>query len=210
MDSYIIILRFLLVFIASFMFGFERQRAHKPVGFGTFIFVSLGACALAIIALSIGIPGSIALISAVVTGIGFLGAGALIRGADKVFGFTTAAGIWLFAILGLSIGLGYYLIGSVIYFLVWFVIIFDRYFETKGIGSYQRKLNISVDKNTDENEIKECFLTYNIKHKKIGVEFDRKNNRLIFNYIIEGSRDNLNKASSILLNKLWLQSLKIE
>src|SRR3989338_8472325 len=101
-----IILRFFVVAILSSLYGLQRQRRHKPVGFGTIVFVSVGACALAILAVELGIENSIGLLGAIVTGIGFLGAGAIIKNNDRIFGFTTAASIWLFSIFGLIVGLG--------------------------------------------------------------------------------------------------------
>ncbi len=210
MDTIILLLRFLLTFIASFFFGFERRKSHKPVGFGTFIFVCSGSCALGLIASSIGVPDSIPLISAVITGIGFLGAGALIKGADKVFGFTTAASIWLFAILGVVMGLGYYLVGSIIYISIWVVTIYDNYLEKKGIGSYQRKLTIMTNDIVKEDVIKECFLPYNISYRKLNLEVNNKKNSINCTYVIEGTRESLNKVASALLEKDWLESCKIE
>ena len=93
METLTIVIRLLAVFILSLIFGIERQRSHKPVGFGTFIFVAIGSCALAIAATIIDIDDRIIILGSIVTGIGFLGAGALIRNNDKIFGFTTAASL---------------------------------------------------------------------------------------------------------------------
>src|SRR3990172_6125755 len=110
-----IVLRFSITFILSLVFGLERQTAHNPVGFGTFNFVAVGSCALGITAVLINSADPFGLLSAIVTGIGFLGAGALIKSNDRVFGFTTAASIWILAIFGLTIGIGDYLLGGVLY-----------------------------------------------------------------------------------------------
>src|SRR2546428_13706698 len=75
-----------------------------PVGFGTFIFVSTGAAALAILAIDLEADNPLTLLGGVITGIGFLGAGALIRANDRVFGFTTAALVWAMAALGVAAG----------------------------------------------------------------------------------------------------------
>ena len=101
-----ILVKTIFVFLLSSLYGLQRQRNHKPAGFGAFTLVAVGACALATIAVDIDLIHSIVIISSIITGIGFLGAGALIRTNDKVFGFTTASSIWFFAIFGLTIGLG--------------------------------------------------------------------------------------------------------
>lgn len=210
MDMIIIITRFLLTFIAAFIFGYERQKSHKPVGFGTFIFVSSGACVLSLIADYIGLPDSLPLISAIITGIGFLGAGALIKGTDKVFGFTTAASIWLFAIFGVIVGLGYYFIGSMVYASIWIVMLYDNYLERKGIGSYQRRLTLVTNQIIKEEKIKEVFIPYMIKHTKLNLEVDKHKNKMNVTYIIEGTRESLNKVASELLEHDWIDLCKIE
>ena len=63
------------------------------------------------------------LLGGVITGIGFLGAGALIRANDRVFGFTTAALVWAMAALGVAAGAGLYLLVFVNYAVVWAVVI---------------------------------------------------------------------------------------
>ena len=84
MELQLVLLRFLLTFGFSFAFGLERQKAHKPVGFGTYAFVSSGACALSIAAVTLNKENPFSLLAAIVTGIGFLGAGALIKTSDKI------------------------------------------------------------------------------------------------------------------------------
>ncbi len=210
METFTVTLRLLVTFLLSLLFGLERQSSHKTTGFGTFIFVSLGACALGIVAISHTFENSIPLISAVVTGIGFLGAGALIRGTDRVFGFTTAASIWLFAIFGLTIGIGEYIISLVIYILVWIVVFFDRYLEKKGIGSYKKKLIIITNKIINDKELKDYLLKYTKKHKILNLEIDKANKEIHLTYLVEGERENLNKLIHDLYKEEWLKFSKIE
>ena len=106
MEVIIVLLRLGLVLAGSLFFGLIRQKLHKPISFGTFTFVSMGACALSVISTSVQGDNPLVLVGSIVTGIGFLGAGALIRSADKTTGFTSASSIWLFAIFGVVIGLG--------------------------------------------------------------------------------------------------------
>ena len=65
-----LILRFSIAFAASFLFGWVRQRMGKPIGFGTFIFLAQGACALALIATNVSSENPLPLLAAIVTGIG--------------------------------------------------------------------------------------------------------------------------------------------
>ncbi|TLZ53830.1 MAG: hypothetical protein E6K15_09825, partial [Methanobacteriota archaeon] len=136
--------RLLIVFLLTFGIGLERQLRRKPVGFGTFIFVSTGACALAILAVDLDDQNPLPLLGGVITGIGFLGAGALIRSNDRVFGFTTAALVWAMAALGVAAGAGLYYLTFVNYGIVWAVVITDRYLESKGFGSHAKVVRLTV------------------------------------------------------------------
>ncbi len=138
------VFRLLLVFALAFGIGLERQIRRKPVGFGTFIFVSTGAAALAILAIDLEADNPLTLLGGVITGIGFLGAGALIRANDRVFGFTTAALVWAMAALGVAAGAGLYLIVFVNYGVVWAVIITDRFLEGRGFGSHAKIVHLTI------------------------------------------------------------------
>jgi putative Mg2+ transporter-C (MgtC) family protein len=89
--------------------GSERERREKPAGLRTMALVALGSCAFTMAGYAFtsttGDSGRVA--AQIVTGIGFLGAGVLIRGSGGVQGATTAATIWIVAAMGMAIGAGY-------------------------------------------------------------------------------------------------------
>ncbi|MDO8727984.1 MAG: MgtC/SapB family protein [Candidatus Methanoperedens sp.] len=209
MELSIILLRLILTFVLSLIFGYERQRSHKPIGFGTFIFVSVGSCGLAITATLLN-ENPLPLLGSVVTGIGFLGAGALIKTNEKTFGFTTAASVWLFAIFGIIIGVGQYTIGITVYLITWVIIYFDKMFEKKGMGYYQKKLIINTNKIVDKSDIKKIFLQGNERHKFIGIDVDKKNNKIAITYLIEGTSEDIYKISKKLYEMEWFDSCKFE
>jgi len=90
--------------------GYERQTAHKPAGLRTHMMVGLGACSFTVVALALyrelaadtagGRMDPIRIIEGVVGGIGFLGAGSILRSGAEVRGITTAAGIWVMGAVG--------------------------------------------------------------------------------------------------------------
>ena len=205
-----IILKFVLTFVLATLFGIERQRSHKPLGFGSFSFVSIGACGLAIAAITFETQNPVPLLSAIVTGIGFLGAGAMIKTSDRILGVTTAAGIWLFAIVGLLIGIGLYFLALSIYALVWVVVLYDRHLEHHGIGSYQKKLVITANKMVNEKELETLLMIGTREHKKISVDINKKDNKLTVTYLIEGNKENINKIPKKLYEHDWIESIKIE
>jgi uncharacterized membrane protein YhiD involved in acid resistance len=138
------VFRLLFVFGLAFLVGLERQLHRKPVGFGTFVFVSMGAATLSILAITVEESNPLPLLGGVITGIGFLGAGALIRSNDRVFGFTTAALVWAMASLGVAAGAGLYLLVIVNYGVVWAVVLTDRFLESKGFGAHAKLVHLTI------------------------------------------------------------------
>jgi|SRR3989338_1045353 len=208
MELVVIALRFIVTFILSFLFGIERQYSHKPIGFGTYTFVAVGSCSLAIIAVALGLEHSIPILSSIVTGIGFLGAGALIKTNDKIFGLTSAASIWAFAIFGLTIGIGEYVVGIMLYTLVWIVVLSDRFLERYGIGSYQKKVTIQTNKIVN---IKDVISAAGIKkYKLIDIDIDKAHKKITFHLYVEGKKEEINKIPDKILNQDWFEDVKIE
>jgi len=101
-----IILRLLLAVACSAVIGFEREAAQKDAGFRTHMLVGVGAAMFTIVGI-IGFDGDPSRVAAqVVTGIGFLGAGAIFKEGATVKGLTTAAGLWAVAAVGMASGAG--------------------------------------------------------------------------------------------------------
>lgn len=201
------LLRVAITFLLSSLFGLERQTSHKPVGFGTFTFVALGSCALGVLAMTLGLNTSIGLLGATITGIGFLGAGALIKTGDKIFGANTAAAIWLFAIFGLIMGIGQFMIGGVVYGLVWVTVLFDRFLAHNSLGSYQKKLLIHTNEIINEDELESVI---GKKSKVLSVEVSKKCNTMAFTCIAEGTKYEINEIPKKLFKKKWFDSFKAE
>ncbi len=110
-----IILRLTLTAVLSGLIGLERQLHRRTAGLRTHILVSLGSCLIMLTSLYVFDiykdvvavdPARIA--AGVITGIGFLGAGAIIRERQEVRGLTTAASLWMVAGIGLAVGVGFY------------------------------------------------------------------------------------------------------
>jgi putative Mg2+ transporter-C (MgtC) family protein len=101
--------RILLAILAGGAIGLEREFRDKAAGFRTLIFISAGAALFTVFSLRIGEghdPGRIA--AGLVSGVGFLGAGVILRESGRVYGLTTAATIWFIAALGMGFGAGEY------------------------------------------------------------------------------------------------------
>jgi len=110
------VLRLLLATALGAIIGYQRERAGKPAGLRTHILICAGAALFTVASLyGFGTAADPARIAAgIVAGIGFLGAGAIMRrGEGVVAGLTTAATIWAVAAIGLAAGAGLYLVSAV-------------------------------------------------------------------------------------------------
>lgn len=112
------------------LLGIERLLAGKTAGPRTYGLVALGACLLAIISLNVAtlypFPTAvdpIPIVSTVVSGIGFIGAGLIIfnKSQSRLSGLTTAAGIWVSAAIGIAVGFRFYLLATFATFLALFI-----------------------------------------------------------------------------------------
>ena len=107
------IVRLLLATVLGFVIGLEREAAGQSAGERTHALVALGSAAFALLSIT-AFPGSDTsrVAAGVVTGLGFLGAGTILKGGDtQVRGLTTAAGMWAVGAIGLAIGSGRYFLG---------------------------------------------------------------------------------------------------
>jgi putative Mg2+ transporter-C (MgtC) family protein len=99
------LLKLLFACLAGGLIGVEREFRDKSAGFRTLILICLGATLFTMMSprfAAIGDPGRIA--AGIVSGIGFLGAGVILRDRGRIMGLTTAATIWMTAAIGMAIG----------------------------------------------------------------------------------------------------------
>ena len=114
-----IILRVLVAAVLGAAVGLERERQDQPAGLRTHMILVIGAALAMVLSVNVGYlyarPGTPSdparLAAQVISGIGFLGAGAILRYGFTVKGLTTATSLWTMAIVGMTVGAGYYLIG---------------------------------------------------------------------------------------------------
>lgn len=131
-----IIFRILLAVCFGSLIGMEREHAHRPAGLRTHILVCVGACLVMLTSeyvynsYHLFSPNmDIARLGAqVISGIGFLGAGTIIRNGSSVKGLTTAASIWAVACIGLATGVGFYLGATVATIIIFIFLAYSRTF----------------------------------------------------------------------------------
>jgi len=116
-DSLDHLVHLVVAFILALPIGWNRARAERSAGLRTFPLVAMASCGLvqaAISVLGVGAPTQANILQGVVIGVGFIGAGAIIRQGDVTTGNATAASIWVVGIMGAAVGYGYYDIGLIL------------------------------------------------------------------------------------------------
>lgn len=127
-------LSFSLVYAAflSVVIGMNRERHERPAGLRTHMLVGIGSCLFTIVSMhgfGHGDPSRVA--AQVLTGIGFIGAGAILKDGSNITGLTTAASIWAMAAIGMAVAIGVWFLALVATLMVWTVLSMMRWFENK-------------------------------------------------------------------------------
>lgn len=129
-DMWTAILRLFISFVLGAVIGAERQMRRREAGLRTFTLICLGSTTAMLISIWIpqiypnflnGDPGRIA--AQVLTGVGFLGAGAIIQSHGSIYGLTTAACIWVVSVIGLAVGAGMFVAAIIVTLLTVAVLI---------------------------------------------------------------------------------------
>ena len=195
-----IVIRLAIASVLGMIVGFERERQNQPAGLRTHTILAIGSCLAMTISINLamqftplvpnGDPARLA--AQVVSGIGFLGAGAILRYGTSVKGLTTATSMWTMAIVGLAVGAGHYWVGVGITFMILVVLNILTVFEKRFIQSYSvHIIQISAndrsklldDLQTVVTSITKSFgspnIDKNLRSKRIKVAYSVKLNKNI-------------------------------
>lgn len=162
------LVRLALALFLGALIGLERERKNRSAGFRTHILVAVGSCVFMLVSISMpmvtmttpnGIvnnadPGRVA--AQVVSGIGFLGAGAILQSKGRIRGLTTAASLWVVSALGLAVGAGLYLISIVGTLLILIVLTYFSKIEQKArYKEFRRQFSDGLTCEEQEGKIDE-------------------------------------------------------
>lgn len=161
--------------------GFERKRKGQMAGVRTFALISMGATLAMLLSIYVpqeymelknGDPGRIA--AQVITGIGFLGAGAIIQMKGSVRGLTTAAGIWMIAAIGMAVGVGLYMLSIVATALILFILVqLERIEHRMSMGSESRIIRIKVNAIVENiDDYRSTLHKHHVHLNNVYVEYD--------------------------------------
>ncbi|MCM1152969.1 MAG: MgtC/SapB family protein [Muribaculum sp.] len=188
-----IMFRLILSMILGMIVGAERKRKGQIAGIRTFALISMGACLAMLLSIYVpqvymglknGDPGRIA--AQVITGIGFLGGGAMIHMKGAVRGLTTAAGIWMTAIIGMAVGIGMYLcsIGATVLIMLTLVT-FEQYEKRRKLGQESKVLSLTVEGIIrDLKPYKDLFRKTGVHLSTFYIEYDYVHSRTDINFVV--------------------------
>jgi putative Mg2+ transporter-C (MgtC) family protein len=195
------------------LIGIEREIHGRPAGFRTHLLVTVGACLMMVVSeayyFKYGMlaadsvvrldPSRVA--AQIVTGIGFLGAGAIIKDGHAVRGLTTAACLWVAAGIGMAVGVGIYLPALFVTALALFNLLFLKRVERMFRSDQYRTLIITCDDSDDVlHEVEQCLADQNLRIINFGFEKDILAGEVRYDFIVaqceQETRDYLIKALS--------------
>ncbi|OIP11938.1 MAG: methyltransferase [Caldiserica bacterium CG02_land_8_20_14_3_00_36_38] len=207
----------LLSFLLGGLIGFERERRNRSAGLRTHVLVAVGSTLITITSIQFfkifGMTDPSRIAANIVVGIGFLGAGTIMKEGLTVRGLTTAASIWVASAIGLACGLGYYypaIITSVITFLT---LIFLRNIEIGILGKKGEMKKRFIVKVTDQpgqlGKIGIILGHYDINIENIKFEREEDSLTIIFLVVIP-QNVSLEEIFNTLSKENWVLEVNLE
>ncbi len=213
------IVKLVLSMLLGATIGFERRRKGQIAGMRTFALISMGATLVMLVSIYIpqvylglknGDPGRIA--AQVVSGVGFLGAGAIIQMKGSVRGLTTAAGIWMAACIGLAVGAGMYLVSIVATLLIIFILVNIERIEQRHNFLWESKiLRVKVYGILDDiQSVRDIIESNDVHISDEFMKFDYEDGQTIINFMVRSkSSVDIPKMFSAIKEKINAISITI-
>jgi putative Mg2+ transporter-C (MgtC) family protein len=186
-----VLLKLGLALVIGTVIGAEREYKNKSAGLRTLILICLGSTLFTIISGSLGAEGETGRIASnIVTGIGFLGAGAIMREGLTVSGLTTASSIWVTAALGMAVGASEYYLAIFATLIVFAVLTLFGYIQPV-IERYKKAIELHITyTGEDDRSIEKEMERLKLKFEK--VRTIKREGDLVIQYEISGPKDGLN------------------
>lgn len=187
------VFKLVLSMLLGSVIGYERKRKGQNAGVRTFSLIAMGASLAMILSIYVpqeylglknGDPGRIA--AQVISGVGFLGAGAIIQMKGSVRGLTTAAGIWMVATLGMAVGVGMYFISVCATVLILFILVqLERFENFVSHGSASRIIRIKTgDILHGIDDYRKVLSRHHISLSNFYVEYDYEASETRLNLVV--------------------------
>ena len=185
-----ILIKLGLALLVGTVIGAEREYKNKSAGLRTLILICLGSTLFTMISGSLGAESETGRIASnIVTGIGFLGAGAIMREGLTVSGLTTASSIWVTAALGMAVGAGEYYL-SIFGTLIVISVLTLFGFVQPVLERYRKAIELHITlMGDDELVLEEEMSRFNLRFEKIRTI--KKNGDSVFHYDVSGPKNQL-------------------
>lgn len=204
------IIKILLSLLIGATIGAEREYRSKAAGFRTVILVTVGSCLFSILSIQLGGDSDKTRIAAnIVTGIGFLGAGAIYRDKISIRGLTTATTIWISAALGMAVGFGQFYVTIVVTCIVMLILLSFNWFQRIIEGVNQEKnYKIKFDNNALHiRHIENLFTKYDLGSTRIKQE--RNGDEITILFSAEGGEKNHEIFTEALFQEPDIKSFEV-
>jgi putative Mg2+ transporter-C (MgtC) family protein len=205
-SPYEIILKLLLGALLGGIIGFERQAHGRPAGFRTQLLVCVACALIMIISESYYTQGPVnstyarvdptRIAAGAMTGVGFLGAGVILKTGVSIQGLTTAACIWIVSAIGLAIGAGQYVAGITGFVITFISLWFLRLMEIKIPTMAYKYVTVVTDSSGDEKAIVSIFQGNGFKVNKMDYEVEITNNEKKYIFTVS-SKDGMSMKEVI-------------
>ena len=187
------IYKLVVALVLGSMVGYERKRKGQTAGVRTFSLIAMGSALSMILSIYVaqqyaptlnGDPTRIA--ASVVSGVGFLGAGAIIQMKGSVRGLTTAAGIWMVSAIGMAVGVGLYWLAFVATLLILFILVQLEGIEHRvSLGAEARIICVSVGAIVEDIEpYRQTLKKHKIDLVRYLLEYDYANSHTVLNLAV--------------------------
>ncbi len=187
------VFKLVLSMVLGVLVGVERKRKGQIAGVRTFALISMGACMAMLLSIYVpqvylglknGDPGRIA--AQVITGVGFLGGGAMIHMKGSVRGLTTAAGIWMTATIGMAVGVGMYWCSILATGLILVtLVLLETWEHRRNIGHENRVLKLQVEGIVQDIEAyREVFNRHKVHLSTYFIEYDYERDSTQLNFVV--------------------------
>lgn len=184
------IIKILVSILLGGILGIEREIRNRSAGLRTLILICVGSTLLTIISINFSRGyDPLRLAANIITGIGFLGAGAIFREAKQLQGLTTASSIWVISAVGICVGVGYYHLAILVTILSVVILTGFNYVEhyienVSFMKNYE--INLSLESNKNISLLVEKYTNLKGVVKLSNVDYD--NNNLKINLLVKGSK----------------------
>ena len=210
-----ILVKLLLAALAGAILGIEREKHGRPAGLRTHLLVTLGSCLMMVVSEAFFLkygdlpgtgvvrldPGRAA--AQIITGIGFLGAGVIIKEGFTVRGLTTAACLWVAAGVGMSFGMGLFIAGTLATILSLLALIFLKQLEP--IIQKDRYLHLSITANSEPDiypVLEKLFAERKLRISDIEADLDLATQCIRYRFIITQHKERIGRELSQIIAEI--------